>query len=97
MPKTKYYTPQLRRELISPLYHAAKAKGIPMTALASRLVADGLYRMAQDREEACIVAEEPPGNDPPVITCDGKPVTGRIEGNRIWVDNVGTGSHTFSE
>jgi len=36
------------------------------------------------------------GNASPVISCDGKSVTGRIEGNRIWLDDVGSGSHTFS-
>jgi len=65
MIQTKYYSPRLRRELISPLFHAAKSKGIPMTALASRLVAEGLYRMAEESEPVCIVAEEPPGTDPP--------------------------------
>jgi hypothetical protein len=65
MARSKYYSPRLRRDLISPLYHAAKSKGIPMTALASRLVADGLYRMAEDSEPVCIVAEEPPEIDPP--------------------------------
>jgi hypothetical protein len=36
-----------------------------MTALASRLVAEGLCRMAEEGEPVCIVAEEPPGIDPP--------------------------------
>ena len=65
MARTKYYSPRLRRELISPLYHASKARRIPMTALASRLVAEGLRRMAEDSEPVCVVAEEPPGTDPP--------------------------------
>ncbi len=56
------YSPRLSRDLISPLYHAAKAQGIPMTTLASRLVAQGLSRIAE--EETCIVAEEPPEADP---------------------------------
>jgi hypothetical protein len=60
MAQPKYYSPRLRRELISPLYHAAKSKGVFMTALASRLVAEGLYRMAEESEPVCIVAEEPP-------------------------------------
>ncbi len=62
MAKALYYSPRLKRDLISPLYHAAKAQGIPMTALASRLVAEGLSRIVED--ETCIVAEEPPGCDP---------------------------------
>jgi hypothetical protein len=65
MPRGKYYSPRLRHELISPLYHAAKSEGIPMTALASRLVAEGLCRMAEDGEPVCLVAEEPPEFDPP--------------------------------
>lgn len=38
----RVYSPQLAEQLISPLYHAAKARGIPMTKLASQLVAEGL-------------------------------------------------------
>ena len=45
MSQGKYYSPRLLRPLISPLYHAAKAQRVPMTALASRLVAEGLERM----------------------------------------------------
>jgi hypothetical protein len=37
MAKALYYSPRLKRDLIPPLYHAAKSRGIPMTALASRL------------------------------------------------------------
>jgi len=62
MARAKYYSPRLDRSLISPLYHAAKSQGIPMVALASRLVAEGLSRIAE--EETCIVAEEPPECDP---------------------------------
>jgi hypothetical protein len=40
MAKALCYSPRIDRTLISPLYHAAKAQGIPMTALASRLVAE---------------------------------------------------------
>ena len=64
MPRGKYYSPRLQRELISPLYHAAKAEGIPMTALASRLVADGLRHMVEESEPVCVVAEDPPEIDP---------------------------------
>ena len=62
MPKARYYSPRLNRDLISPLYRAAKARGIPMTALASRLVAEGLERVAEEVSQ--IVAEEPPMRDP---------------------------------
>ena len=63
MASAKYYSPRLRRDLISPLYHAAKAQGIPMTALASRLVAEGLS-ISGNGSESNIVAEEPPARDP---------------------------------
>ena len=62
MVRDKYYSPRLKRDLISPLYHAAKAQRVPMTALASQLVAEGLSRIAED--ETCILAEEPPVCDP---------------------------------
>jgi hypothetical protein len=62
MAKALYYSPRLKRDLISPLYYAAKSQGIPMTALASRLVAEGLQRIAEN--ETCVVAEEPPKSDP---------------------------------
>ena len=62
MARAKYYSPRLDRSLISPLYHAAKAHQVPMTALASRLVAEGLSRIVED--EMCVVAEEPPEFDP---------------------------------
>jgi hypothetical protein len=63
MARAKYYSPRLDRSLISPLYHAAKAHQLPMTALASKLVAEGLSRIAAEGE-TCIVAEEPPERDP---------------------------------
>lgn len=36
--KRRYYSPQLDRDLVSALYHTAKARGIPMTKLANRLL-----------------------------------------------------------
>ena len=63
MARALYYSPRLRRDLISPLYHAARSLGIPMTALASRLVTDGLARM-DDSGETCVIAEEPSESDP---------------------------------
>lgn len=38
----KHYSPQLDRELIRELYFEAKARGVPMTSLANRLIRDGL-------------------------------------------------------
>ena len=62
MAHAKYYSPRLERDLISPLYHAAKARRIPMTQLVSSLVREGLAD--RERENSCIVAEEPPASDP---------------------------------
>jgi hypothetical protein len=42
MAHPRYYSPRLDRDLISRLYHQARAERIPMTALASRLVREGL-------------------------------------------------------
>ena len=42
MARAKYYSPRLEHDLISRLYHQAKAERVPMTALASRLVREGL-------------------------------------------------------
>ena len=38
MTRAKSYSPQLSRELVSRLYHRAKAERIPMTKLANRLI-----------------------------------------------------------
>lgn len=48
--KPKYYSPRLERSLISPLYHAAKAEGVPMTKLASNWVAEKLATYRTDKE-----------------------------------------------
>ena len=62
MASAKYYSPRLERDLISQLYHQARTERVPMTALASRLVREGLA--GKDRDASCIVAEEPPAYDP---------------------------------
>ncbi len=60
-----YYSPRLDRDLISQLYHAAKARRIPMTRLASSLVREGLARLGKgDGGESCVVHEDPPADDP---------------------------------
>jgi hypothetical protein len=60
----KYYSPRLHRDLISPLYHAAKSRRVPMTRLASALVRDGLSRLggSEDRESAVVREESPAPN-----------------------------------
>ena len=42
MEKTKCYTPQLSREIISRLYVRAKAECVPMTVLANRIMENAL-------------------------------------------------------
>lgn len=42
MTRPKCYSPQLSREIVSRLYLKAKAEGIPMTRLASRLIEEAL-------------------------------------------------------
>jgi len=48
--------------LIARLYHQAKTERVPMTALASRLIREGL--VDQERIFSSVVAEEPPAIDP---------------------------------
>ena len=60
MAQSKYYSPRLEHTLISPLYHAAKSQGIPMTALASRFVAEGLSRMEEPQAVTCPTAKDSP-------------------------------------
>lgn len=62
MAHARYYSPRLDRDLISRLYHQAKTERVPMTALASRLVREGLAD--EQRATSSIVAEEPPASDP---------------------------------
>lgn len=64
MAQSKYYSPRLQRNLISPLYHAAKSKGIPMTALASGLIAEGLARLNLVAANESVAAETPARSDP---------------------------------
>lgn len=60
MAQSRYYSPRLEPPLISALYHAAKARRIPMTRLASSLVRDGLERIAEPAgSETAFVREEP--------------------------------------
>ena len=42
MTRPRWYSPQLSREIISQLYHKAKAEGIPMTTLVNRIIEQGL-------------------------------------------------------
>jgi len=60
MAHSRYYSPRLECPLISVLYHAAKARRIPMTRLASSLVREGLERIAEPAaSDTAFVREEP--------------------------------------
>ena len=60
MPRAKWYSPQLRRDLVKRLYFSAKAEGMPMTRLVDRLIEEALARPAIVHAELTArVAEEP--------------------------------------
>ena len=60
MPRAKWYSPQLRRDLVTRLYYRAQAEGMPMTRLADRLIEEALSRPTFAYEEITTrVAEEP--------------------------------------
>ena len=46
MPRNGYYSPVLRRDLVTRLYYAAKDARLPMTKLQDRLVEDALNRIS---------------------------------------------------
>ena len=62
MTETRYYSPRLERDLISTLYHQAKAESIPMTTLASRLIREGLKlkKWKEPIDQRCNLAEDSP-------------------------------------
>jgi hypothetical protein len=45
MKRKGYYSPALRRELVTRLYHTARELRIPMTVLNDRIVQEALDRM----------------------------------------------------
>ena len=63
MPRAQWYSPQLRRDVVSRLYHLAKAERVPMTRLVDQLVNEALARRAPASAGTARVAEEP--NPPP--------------------------------
>ncbi|MDR3405883.1 MAG: hypothetical protein P4L99_25585 [Chthoniobacter sp.] len=61
MPRAKWYSPQLRRDLVTRLYFRAKAERVPMTRLVDRLIEEALARIGVVHEDtAPRAAEEPP-------------------------------------
>ena len=53
----------------------------------------GNLAKAMTAEVALPVTGKSPGN----VTCDGHPVQTRSEGDRIFIDSIGSGTHTFSQ
>jgi hypothetical protein len=51
----RWYSPQLRREIVSRLYHRAKAKHVAMTVLANRIIERALD---SDESSAILIAKE---------------------------------------
>jgi hypothetical protein len=42
MSRPKHYSPEIKRFLVSALYHEAKARGVPMTVLTNELLTASL-------------------------------------------------------
>ena len=59
MSRPKHYSPEIRRFLVSVLYHEARARGIPMTVLTNELLAASLQNSLgwKKAEEAMRVKE----------------------------------------
>ena len=57
MERKGYYSPPLRRDLVSRLYHTAREMRVPMTVLNDRLVEDALKsRLASPSHSACLIS-----------------------------------------
>ena len=52
--KSRHYSPQIRRDLVSKLYHRAKAERVPMTKLTNRLLDEAMTHI-----ESVRIAEQP--------------------------------------
>ena len=42
MSRPKHYSPEIKRFIVSALYHEAQARGVPMTVLTNELLTTGL-------------------------------------------------------
>ena len=49
MPRKGYYSPALRRDLVTRLYHTAREMRVPMTVLNDRLVENALNQITTRR------------------------------------------------
>ena len=61
MAKSKCYTPQLSREIVSRLYFRAKTERVPMTVLANRIMENAL---GKPEAIALTAAEDPKPRKP---------------------------------
>lgn len=61
MARPRHYSPQLGRFLVCVLYHEARRRGTPMTALANQLLESALAGSAgwREAEQAMRLSEEP--------------------------------------
>jgi hypothetical protein len=57
MERKGYYSPPLRRQVVSRMYHEAKSRGLSMVCLNDMIVEDGLNRL-QKRAEGKIEAKQ---------------------------------------
>jgi hypothetical protein len=49
MSRAKYYSPKIRRDLVSKLYWKAQSLDVPMTQLIDQIVAEGIDRYRTTR------------------------------------------------
>ena len=66
MSRPKHYSPEIKRFIVSALYHEAKSRGVPMTVLTNELLTAGLHNSHgwQKAEEAMQLKD----NSPPYQT-----------------------------
>ena len=57
MTRKGYYSPPLKRQVVSRMYHEAKSRGISMVRLNDMIVEDGLNRLQRRAEEIQQAAE----------------------------------------
>lgn len=66
MSRSRHYSPQLSRLVVSALYHEAKARSIPMTKLTDDLLRQSLTGSeGWIKAESLRCAESPPNPAPP--------------------------------
>ena len=62
MPRPRHYSPEIRRFLVSVLFHEARGRGVPMTVLTNQILQDGLKATEgwKKAEEEMQIQETPP-------------------------------------